>query len=62
MPMTTMPEGKIVCIGGDGGESDSPRNTKFRKMAEWLSRFGDTAAQFSKIIGIQTRPVTIRFS
>jgi hypothetical protein len=20
MPMTAMPEGKIVCIGGDGGE------------------------------------------
>jgi hypothetical protein len=22
MPMTAMPEGKIVCIGGDGGESN----------------------------------------
>jgi len=24
MPMTAMPEGKIVCIGGDGGELNSP--------------------------------------
>ena len=24
MPMTAMPEGKFVCIGGDGGELNSP--------------------------------------
>ena len=32
MPITAMPDGKIVCIGGDGGGSDSTRNTKFHKM------------------------------
>jgi hypothetical protein len=31
--MTAMPEGKIVCIGGDGGESDSPSNTEYFEIA-----------------------------
>ncbi|MFZ2035947.1 MAG: hypothetical protein WAU62_03410, partial [Dehalococcoidales bacterium] len=32
MPMTAMPEGKIVCIGGDGGEFKSiVTNSKFNR-------------------------------
>ena len=34
MPMTAMPEGKIVCIGGDGGEYNSTGNTKYPHMGE----------------------------
>ena len=32
MPITAMPDGKIVCIGGDGGESNSTRNTDCREL------------------------------
>ena len=34
IPMTAMPEGNIVCIGGDGGESVSTGNTEYTQMGD----------------------------
>ena len=36
--MTAMPEGKIVCIGGDGGEYNCTGNTEYPQMGEQLLR------------------------
>jgi hypothetical protein len=34
MPITSIPEGKIVCIGGDGGEYNSTENTAHQKFGK----------------------------
>ena len=55
MPMTAMPEGKIVCIGGDGGELNSttlenPILLVF-SLLDQLATLGDTAKQLRQVFG-----------
>jgi hypothetical protein len=53
--MTAMPEGKIVCIGGDGGELNSlkamTRVELLTKMLEHIISMGEIAKQMREGLG-----------
>ena len=52
IPMTIMPEGRIVWFGGDGGESNSPDGRQLlMQLIDQLDQIGRTARQLRQAIG-----------